>query len=65
MLDKVTIAVQINGKLRATFEAVKGLDKVAILNEAKKLKNVAEQVEGKTLLKEIVVPDKIVNFVIK
>ncbi|ATX71516.1 leucine--tRNA ligase [Spiroplasma clarkii] len=65
VLDKVTIAVQINGKLRATFEAVKGLDKVAILNEAKKLKNVAEQVEGKTLLKEIVVPDKIVNFVIK
>lgn len=65
VLDVTTIAVQINGKLRVTFEVEKGLDQATLLTKAKAIKNIEEQLADKTIVKEIVVLDKIVNIVVK
>ena len=61
----VVIAIQINGKLKTTMEVSKGTAKDEVLKRAKELEQVAKNLNGKTILKEIVVLDKIVNFVIK
>jgi hypothetical protein len=41
------------------------LDKNDILNQCKELDNVAKYLDGNELIKEIYVPEKIVNFVVK
>ncbi|ALD66050.1 leucine--tRNA ligase [Spiroplasma cantharicola] len=64
-LSIVTIAVQVNGKLRATFEVDKGTQKELLIDKAKTLNVIKEQIKGKQILKEIAVLDKIVNIVIK
>ncbi len=58
----VTIAVQVNGKLRATIQAPKDGEKDAIIAQAKEA--AAEKITG-TIIKEIYVPGKIVNIVCK
>jgi leucyl-tRNA synthetase len=58
----VTIAVQVNGKLRATIQAPKDGDKDAIIAQAKEA--AAEKITG-NIIKEIYVPGKIVNIVCK
>jgi leucyl-tRNA synthetase len=63
--DLVTIVVQVNGKLRARFEAAPGLDRDALLDQAKALDNVRSHLEGVAIVKEIVVPDKLVNIVVR
>ncbi|AOG60101.1 leucyl-tRNA synthetase [Spiroplasma helicoides] len=63
--NEVTIAVQINGKLRATFEIEKGTNEATLLEKAKNIENVKPYIENKTIIKEIVVVDKIVNIVVK
>lgn len=65
LLDEVTIAVSVNGKLRATFSANKDTDKDELLKLAKEQENVIKHIEGHEIVKEIVVPNKIVNIVIK
>ena len=61
----VNIAVQINGKLRGTMNIPTNTDKEETLRLAKELDNVKKYLENTTILKEIVVPNKIVNIVIK
>ena len=63
--SKVNIACSVNGKLRATFEAELDIDKEELLKMAKSQENVIKHIEGKEIVKEIVVPNKIVNIVIK
>ncbi len=63
--DTVEVVVQINGKLRAKFEQAKGLDKETLLKEAMSMERIIELIEGKTIIKTIVVPDKLVNIVVK
>ena len=58
------LAVQVNGKLRASINISSELDKEAIFSEALKDANVARHVEGKTIRKQIYVPDRLVNFVV-
>ncbi len=62
--SEVKIAVQILGKLRAIIELPKGLSPAEI--EAKALKNETVQkfLDGKVVKKAIIVPDKLVNFLI-
>lgn len=62
---EVTIAVQVNGKLRGSFTAAPGCPKEQLLNEAKALEGVKKFLEGVTIMKEIVVPDKLINFAVK
>ena len=58
------LAVQVNGKLRASINISSELDKEAIFSEALKDANVARHIEGKTIRKEIYVPGRLVNFVV-
>jgi len=61
--DTIKLAVTINGKKRAEFEADAGLSEGEILNIAKQ--NCAKWLEGKSIIKEIYVKNKLVNLVIK
>ena len=63
--DTVEIAIQVMGKLRGTIAVSKDADKDAVLAEAKANDNVARHLEGKTIIKEIFVPGRLVNFVAK
>jgi leucyl-tRNA synthetase len=63
--DEVEIVIQINGKLRAKIQAAKGTDRETILSEAMAQERIVELTEGKTVVKTIVVPDKLVNIVVK
>ncbi len=62
--DSVTVAVQVNGKLRATVELAVGTDRAAAEAVALTLPNVTKAIEGKTVRKIIVVPDRIINVVV-
>ena len=59
------IAVQVNGKLRGNVTVSADAQKAEILQAAKASENVSRHIEGKTVLKEIYVPGRIVNFVVK
>ena len=63
--DSIEIGVQVNGKVRGTIVIPNGCAKEEALELAKKDERVASFLEGKTLVKEIYVPNKIVNFVMK
>jgi leucyl-tRNA synthetase len=62
--DTVTIAVQVNGKLRGAFDCAVGLEKNEVIALAKALPAVQNFLMDQTIKKEIVVPNKIVSFVI-
>jgi len=61
--DSVTMAVQVNGKLRGTIEIARGADKAIAESAALALEPVARALEGKPPKRVIVVPDRIVNVV--
>nr|WP_315084455.1 leucine--tRNA ligase [uncultured Campylobacter sp.] len=61
--DTIKLAVTINGKKRAEFEAGASLSEGEILSLAKQ--NCAKWLEGKSIVKEIYVKNKLVNLVIK
>jgi leucyl-tRNA synthetase len=63
--DVVKMGVQVNGKLRGELSVAKTASKDDILKMAKELPNVLAFIEGKTIVKEICVPAKIVNIVVK
>jgi leucyl-tRNA synthetase len=61
--DEVTIAIQVNGKLRDTLTMAKGLPREQIEAAALASANVVRILEGKAPKKVIVVPDRLVNLV--
>lgn len=63
--DTVEIVVQINGKVRCKMMIAVGAEKDAVLKQALAEPKIAEAVAGKQLLKQIYVPNKLVNFVAK
>ena len=63
--NKIVIAVQVNGKLRGNVEINPNDDKEKILTCARDHENVKLYLENSTIVKEIYVPNKIINFVIK
>jgi leucyl-tRNA synthetase len=62
--DTVTVAVQVNGKLRGQLEAVKDADQDQLQQDALAIENVQKFIADKTVRKVIVVPNKIVNIVV-
>jgi len=62
--DEVTLAVQVNGKLRDTLKAARGLDRAAAEALALGSDKVIRQLAGATPRKVIVVPDRLVNIVL-
>ena len=63
--DSVTIVVQVNGKLRERAEAAADISEAELLALVKGLPKVAGVLEGKSLVREIVVPGRLVNLVVK
>ena len=63
--DEITIAVQVMGKLRGSITIDANADKDRVLATAKAEENVAKFIDQKTIVKEIYVPGKIVNLVVK
>lgn len=61
----VEVAVQVNGKVRATVAIPVNCPKEEAIALAKADPKIAAQLEGKTVVKEISVPNKIVNLVVK
>ena len=61
--ETVTLAVQVNGKLRGTLEIVKDAPEAEVETAALNLENVLAHTNGKTIRKVIIVPGKIVNVV--
>jgi leucyl-tRNA synthetase len=62
--DRVTIAVQVNGRLRATISLPRGSDRATTEAAALAESNVRRGIEGKPLRRVVVVPDKVVNVVV-
>ena len=62
--NSVTIAVQVNGKLRGTLELAKDSDQKSTEEAALSLHNVASAIGDKPIRKVIIVPNRIVNVVI-
>jgi leucyl-tRNA synthetase len=62
--DTITMAVQVNGKTRATFDVPADISKEDFFAIAKADEKLAKFLEG-TIVKEIYVPGKICNFVVK
>ena len=62
--DALTLAVQVNGKLRGTIEIVPDAPREAVEAAALAEPNVAKFLEGQAVKKVIVVPGKIVNIVV-
>jgi leucyl-tRNA synthetase len=60
---ETTIAVQVNGKLRTSFMITRGSDETTVKMMAQK--HAQKWLDGHTIIKIIVVPDRLVNFVIK
>ena len=56
--------VQVNGKVRAQIDVAADSAQGDILSAAKNEENVARHLDGKTVRKEIYVPNKLVNIVV-
>ncbi len=63
--DLIKLAVQVNGKVRAQIEVELDADKDSILKLAHEQGSIQQHTEGKTIVKEIVVPNRIVNIVVR
>ncbi|MBE6859978.1 MAG: leucine--tRNA ligase [Ruminococcus sp.] len=63
--DMIEIVIQINGKLKSKLMIPADADKDTVLNMALEDDKVKEAVDGKNIIKQIYVPNKLVNFVAK
>ena len=63
--DEAEIVVQVNGKLRGRLSAAFGTSKEELEARARADEKVSAMLDGKQIVKTIVVPDKLVNFVVK
>jgi leucyl-tRNA synthetase len=63
-VDEITIAIQVNGKRRDEILVAKGADRGMLEGKVLELENIKRAIEGKTVKKVIIVPDRIVNIVV-
>jgi leucyl-tRNA synthetase len=63
--DTVTLVVQVNGKLRDRIEVAVDAPEEELLELARASENVARHLDGKEIVKEVVVPGKLVNLVVR
>ena len=63
--DTISLPVQINGKLRANVEIEKDEDQESVKQKVHNNDKIQAQIEGKQIVKEIYVPNRIYNIVIK
>lgn len=63
--SSVEIAIQVNGKLKATLNIAMNEEKDTVLKNVKEIPAIAALLDGKTIVKEIYIPNKLANIVIK
>jgi leucyl-tRNA synthetase len=63
--EEVTVVCQINGKIRDRLETPAGLPKTELEKLALASERIQQLIEGREIVKIIVVPDKLVNIVVK
>ena len=63
--EVVTVVVQVNGKLRDRLQVPVSAEKDGVLANARAAENTARFLEGKQIVKEVYVPGKLVNFVVR
>ena len=63
--DMIEIVVQINGKVKTKMNIPADAEKEAVLEQAAADTKIMEATAGKTIIKQIYVPKKLVNFVVK
>jgi len=63
--DKASIAVQVLGKLRGSFDIDRDSADDILVENALNIDNVKKYVEGKEIIKKIVIRNKLVNFVVR
>ena len=63
--DTVEVVVQVNGKLRDRVQAAAGTAREELESLARERPNVQAHVDGKEIVKAVVVPDRLVNFVVR
>ena len=63
--DTITLAVQVNGKLRSTVAIAHDADETTSVEAAKSDEKIAGYLRQGTLVKTIYVPNKLINFVVK
>ena len=64
-MDIIEIVVQINGKVRAKFPAVLDTDEETLKRKALDDENVKRQLDGKHILKIVVVKNKLISLAVK
>ena len=63
--DTIEIVVQVNGKVKAKLNIAVDEDKDSVMEMALSDDKVKESIDGKTIIKQIYVPNKLVNIVAK
>jgi len=63
--ELITIAIQVNGKLRGNLQVPAETDDKTLKTEAAKVDGVKRHIKGKNILKKVIVPGRLVNFVVK
>jgi leucyl-tRNA synthetase len=63
--DTITLAIQVQGKLRDQIEVPAGIDEASAIAAAKSAENVIRHLEGMAIVKEIYVPGRLVNIVVR
>jgi leucyl-tRNA synthetase len=63
--EEVTVVVQVNGKIRDKFGAAHNTSSGELEKTARALPGFQKWISGKSVVKAIVVPDKLVNIVLK
>lgn len=63
--DEVTIAVQVNGKLRGTFTFLAGVAQEEVSTVVRENEDIAKWLAGKEIVREIFVPGKLLSIVVK
>ena len=63
--DEVQISIQINGKLRGTYPFLRGVTAEEVRMTVENKPEIAKWLEGQTIIKEVFIPNKILNIVVK
>jgi leucyl-tRNA synthetase len=62
--EEVEVVVQVNGRVRAKLTVPAGLGEAELVPKALAIPAVVQHIDGKRVVKRIVVPDKLVNLVV-
>lgn len=63
-MEEVTIAVQVNGKMRGSFVIASDSDEASLLEAAIALSTVQKDMNGRSIRRHIIIPNRIVNIVV-